>query len=143
MGRSHDPAGLLVIAPFGEQIRVLQNSYPPPPPPSSPPPPQPPPPSHPSPLTADLPLHLPLPHVKDLCLPHSGQLMRASENTEVGLNEGETSSGGGGWRWEGQKNHGPAAAAAACLMPPFFPRCLCLTNEPQSAPLMKEVINIL
>lgn len=110
VGRSHDPAGLLVIAPFGEQIRVLQNSSPLPPPHSSPP--QPPPPSHPSPLTADLPLHLPLPHVKDLCLPHSGQLMRASENTEVGLNEGETWSGRGGWRWEGQKNHGPAAAAS-------------------------------
>lgn len=79
----------------------------------------------------------PLPHVKDLCLPHSGQLMRASENTEVGLNEEETLSGGG----DEQKNRG---AAAVCLVSSFFfPRCLSLTNEPQSAPLMKEVINIL
>lgn len=67
--------------------------------------------------------------------------MRVSENTEVGLNEEETLGvGGGGVRVE-QKKRG---AAAFCLVSSFFfPRCLSLTNEPQSAPLMKEVINIL
>lgn len=109
MGRSHDPAALLIIAPFDEQMRGPA----------------------PSPLSPPIPPSLP--HVKDLCLPHSGQLMRVSENTEVGLNEEETLSE--------QKNRG---AAAFCLVSSFFfPRCLSLTNEPQSAPLMKEVINIL
>lgn len=74
MGRSHDPAALLIIAPFDEQMRGPA----------------------PSPLSPPIPPSLP--HVKDLCLPHSGQLMRVSENTEVGLNEEETLSGGGdGW----------------------------------------------
>lgn len=73
MGRSHDLAALLIIAPFDEQMRG------------------------PTPLLPSSSHHHPsLPHVKDLCLPHSGQLMPVSENTEVGLNEEETLSGGGG-----------------------------------------------